>query len=344
MKLLKYFFFLLLIVFIAGSIYVATKNGTYQVQESRIFEVPPTLIYEEIANLETWQHWSWLNDAETNTSLGDTAVGTGAAISWENGQTIDQGTLRTTSTEAYRGLVQRLLFDAGLTDITSEMYWRLEPIEEGTRVSWGLRGEQNFKEKLTFFLRGDEIGKLFQPILTRDLATLESTLISKMEAYSINVNGVTRYGGGFYMYTTAAARLSEVPQKGAEMLEQVHSFMVENEISVNGNPFLIYHERDRDNGTAIFSAAIPTTSQVVPPAGSAVLNGYLPSQRVVKTTLRGNHKNSRQAWEEANRYIQENDLTLNPQGEAFEIFITDPLEEVNPALWVTEIYLPIQNE
>lgn len=342
MKILKYLFFLLLIVFIAGSIYVATKNGSYDVAESRILEVPPALIYQEITNYETWQQWSWLNDPETQISLGDTTVGTGAAIAWDNNRLLEEGNLQTTSTEAYTGLVQRLLFDAGLTHVTSEMYWNLESIEEGTRVSWGLRGEQNFKEKLSFTLRGQEIDELFRPILSRDLETLESQIKTKMEAYSIKVNGVTQYGGGFYMYTTAATRLSEVPQRGAEMLERVHAFMEENEISVNGNPFLIYHERDLDNGTAIISAAIPTPSQVVPPAGSSVLNGYLPSQRVVKTTLRGNHKNSYQAWEEGQRYIQENDLSADPQGEAFEIFITDPLEEVNPARWVTEIYLPIQ--
>lgn len=342
MKILKYFFFLLLIVFIAGSIYVATKNGSYQVEESHVFQVPPVLIYEEVTDYQTWPQWSWLNDSETEIFLGDTTTGTGAALSWQNSPRLEDGSLQTTSTEAYSGVVQQLLFDAGLTDITSEMYWSLDPVEQGTRVTWGIRGTQNFKEKLSFTLRGDEIDELFRPILSSDLERLESQLRTKMEAYTINVNGVTRFGGGFYMYTTAAARLSEIPKRGAEMLEQVNAFMEENDISVNGNPFLIYHERDNQNGTAIFSAAIPTTSQVVPPAGSSVLNGYLPSQRVVKTTLRGNHKNSRQAWEEGNRYIHENDLSLDPQGEAFEIFITDPLEEVNPALWVTEIYLPIQ--
>ena len=342
MKIFKYFFFLLLIVFIAGSIYVATKEASYQVEESRIYEVPPELLFEEISDYQTWQHWSWLNDPETQISFGDTTAGTGAVIYWDNAQVIDEGYLKTTSTEVYAGLVQQLSFDAGVADITGEMYWQLEPIEEGTRVTWGLRGDQNFKEKLAFTLRGDEISELFRPIFTRGLEALESRMRSKMEAYSINVNGVTQYGGGFYMYTTAAARLSEIPQRGAEMLERVNAFMQENEISVNGNPFLIYHDRDLENGTAIFSAAIPTPSQVVPPAGSSVLNGYLPSQRVVKTTLRGNHKNSGQAWDQARQYIQDNDLTLNHQGEAFEIFITDPLEEVNPALWVTEIYLPVQ--
>src|SRR5690625_4443044 len=101
MKILKYFFFLLLIVFIAGSIYVATKTGSYEVEETRIFEVPPALIYQEIANYETWQDWSWLKDPETQIQLGDTTVGTGATLAWNNNRFLEEGNLQTKSTDSY---------------------------------------------------------------------------------------------------------------------------------------------------------------------------------------------------------------------------------------------------
>ena len=341
MKILKYLFFLLLIVFIACSIYVATKDGSYHVEESRILEAPAPLLYEQISNYETWSSWSWMNDSDTNTIIGDTTQGEGARLHWENAQ-INDGSLLTVNSEPFARLNQRLVFDAGIAESTGEMYWILEPMEEGTRVTWGLKGEQNFKEKLAYTIRGEEIGEIFSPEFRDGLVALEENTMAKMEAFSVNVNGVTDHGGGFYMYSTTATRLSEVQHRGAEMLNQVRQYMQENDISVNGNPFLIYNERDEDNATAIFSAAVPTPSRVITPSGSPVLAGYLPAQKVLKTTLKGNHKNAKIAWDEAYKYIEENGLSPLAQGEAFEIFITDPAEEINPALWVTEIYIPLE--
>ena len=63
---------------------------------------------------------------------------------------------------------------------------------------------------------------------------------------------------------------------------------------------------------------------------------------MVKTTLKGHHKNASEAWESTYRYIEENNLMVDQQGQPFEIFITDISEVDNPALWITEIYIPVE--
>lgn len=341
MKILKYIFFLLLIVFIASSIYVATKDGTYHVEESRILEAPAPILFEQIDNYESWSSWSWVDDQEFNVILGDTTKGKGARLRWDSGD-IGDGSLLTTDSKPFARLEQRLIFDAGIAQSKGNMYWILEPVAEGTRVTLGLEGSQDFKEKLAYTLRNDEIEEIFAPYFRDALEALEQRTKAQMEAFSVNVNGITEHGGGFYMYSSTATRLSEVQHRGAQMLQQISQYMDENGISINGNPFLIYNERDKDNASAIFSAAIPTPSRVITPSGSPVLTGFLPAQRVLKTTLKGNHKNAQLAWNEAYKYIEENGLTPKLGGEAFEIFITDPVEEINPARWITEIYIPIE--
>lgn len=341
MKILKYIFFLLLIAFIASSIYVATKDGTYHVEESRILEAPAPLLFEQVNNYESWSSWSWLDSQEYNITLGDTTKGEGARLRWNSGD-IGDGSLLTINSESFARLEQRLVFDAGIAQSNGNMYWILEPVPEGTRVSIGLEGSQDFKEKLAYTLRSNEIEEIFAPKFREALETLEKRTKTKMEEFSVEINGITEHGGGFYMYSSTATRLSEVQHRGAEMLKEINHYMDENDISVNGNPFLIYNERDQDNASAIFSAAVPTPSRVITPSGSPVLTGFLPAQKVLKTTLKGNHKNAQLAWDEAYKYIEENELTLKLRGETFEIFITDPLEEINPARWVTEIYIPIE--
>ena len=81
---------------------------------------------------------------------------------------------------------------------------------------------------------------------------------------------------------------------------------------------------------------------MITPTGSEILTGYLEPQKVVKTTLKGHHKNVSEAWESTYRYIEENNLLVDPDGQPFEIFITDISEVDNPALWVTEIYIPVE--
>lgn len=341
MKILKYIFFLLLISFIASSIYVATKDDTYHVEESRILEAPAPLLFEQINNYESWSIWSWVGSQEFDVILGDTVQGEGARLRWENGE-INDGSLITTKSEPFARIDQKLVFDAGIAQSRGNMYWILEPVAEGTRVSLGLEGSQDFREKLAYTLRNDEIGEIFAPKFREALEALEHSTKTRMEEFSVNVNGITEHGGGFYMYSSTATRLSEVQHRGAEMLQQVSQYMDKNDISISGKPFLIYNERDKDNASAIFSAAIPTPSRVITPSGSQVLTGYLPAQKVLKTTLKGNHKNAQLAWDEAYKYIEENELTPKPGGETFEIFITDPVAEINPARWVTEIYIPIE--
>lgn len=342
MKILKYLLFLLLIVIIAGSIYIATKDGMYKIESSKVINAPAPMLYREVADLSNWETWSAWNDIEgiTMDSAGET-IGENAILSWQ-AEEIRDGSVITTTAVPYSRLEQRLTMQTIIGEAKGEITWTFTPQDEGTLVTWTMEGEQSFKEKLAYTVQDQDLTEVFLPIFTQSLDNLEQNVIAEMEAYSINVDGVTEHGGGYYMYTTTASRLGEVNTRAAKMIEQVKIYMNQNNISISGQPLIIYNQRDDRNGTTIFSTGVPTPSQVITPAGSEVLNGYLEPQKAVKTTLNGHHKNASQAWERTYRYIEENGLIVNSQGQPFEILITDPAEVENPAQWVTEIYIPVE--
>lgn len=342
MKIFKYLLFLFLIVFIAGSIYVATKDGDYSVESSKLINAPTTMLYREVADLSNWKAWNAWSDLEgMKMDLSENTSGEGAALIWE-ADDLKDGKIITTSAIPYSQIEQRLIMKTSMGEAEGTILWTFKPEDDQTLVTWSLSGSQTFKEKLAFTLQDKDFTEIFQPVFENSLKDLEKAVIRKMEKYSINVDGVTEHGGGYYMYTTTAAKLGEVNRNASKMIDQVSLYMKENNISINGKPFVIYNQRDERNGTTIFSAAVPTPSQVITPAGSPVLNGYLTPQKVVKTTLRGNNKNAAEAWEKAYRYIEENGLEVDPQGQAFEIYVTNPLKVDNPAMWVTEIYIPVK--
>ena len=57
MKILKYLFFLLLIVVIGGSIYFGTQDGNYDVVASKIIPAPPQLVFDQVNDLTTSEKW-----------------------------------------------------------------------------------------------------------------------------------------------------------------------------------------------------------------------------------------------------------------------------------------------
>jgi len=341
MKILKYLLFLLLIVFIAGSIYVATKDGDYLMEKSRVIPAPASLLYKEVNEMANWEEWSyWGSEEDIVVSLRQPASGETSGFSWENSQ-MGSGSITTVSAIPDKSLEQQLVINGSISNIKIDLYWKFEPVEEGTKVTWGVKDDLNFKEKLALTLRDANLTELLQPKLERGLENLEELVIQKMEEYNINVDGVTQHGGGFYMYMTTATRTPEVYSKAGEMIDQVSLFMRANNISIDGKPFILYNQRDERSDTSIFSAAVPTPSQVLTPEGSSVLNGYLPAQKTVKITLNGNFKNAPEAWQEGYRYIEENGLAVNPEAAPFEVFYNNPDTDENPALWITEIYIPI---
>lgn len=342
MKILKYLLFLILIVFIAGSIYVATKDGFYEIETTKLINAPTPLLFKEVADLENWKGWNaWAGQEGININVSDPSNDEGASFEWQADYLRD-GRIMTTAIIPYSRIEQALVMQTSIGEAKGDITWSFEPEDGQTRVTWRMEGSQSFKEKLAFTLQDKDMDEIFQPIFEESLENLEQNIIQKMEEYSINVQGVTEHGGGYYLYTTTAARLGEVSAKAAEMITQVTIFMDENNISRSGRPFVIYNQRDDRNGTTIFSAAVPTPSQIITPAGSEILNAYLEPQKAVKTTLKGHHRNAAEAWERTYRYIEENGLMVDPQGQPFEIFITNPAEVDNPALWVTEIYIPVE--
>lgn len=342
MKILKYLFFLLLIVIIAGAIYIATKDGEYHVEETTIVNAPLPVVFNEVNNYYNWETWGpWSNETDDLiVDFNPVTHGEGGGFSWKS-ENLGDGSIITRKVLIDNLIEQDVVHNPSFAESKGNMYWNFEKVEEGTKVTLGMSGSQSFREKLAFAFKDISIGELLKPRFKKTLENLNSSLINKMSVYSINVDGVTTHGGGFYMYSTTATRLSQVPDQMKKMVTDVRNYMETNNISQQGDPFVLYNSWDEQNNSAIYSVGIFTPSLVITPADSNILNGMMPSQEVVKTTLKGDYDNLKEAWDMAHRYINENNLQIDEESQPFEVYRTNPDSIVNPANWVTEIYIPL---
>jgi len=343
MKIFKYLLFLTLIFIIGASIYIATKDGKFQVERKLMMEAPQEVVFNEVNNFTTWKNWEpWSQEADDMIiDYGERTSGEGASYSWQS-EEMGEGNMKTTKANPHNSIEQEITFITPFGQSTSEVYWEFETQGDSTLVTWGMIGEQSFMEKAAFLFQDESLADMMQPMLAKGLNNLQEDISIKMNSYSINIDGLTKHGGGYYMYITTASKISQVNERMQNMISEVGNFMSANNIEKVGKPFILYNEWNEDHGTAIYSAAYFTPSEVITTAESSVLNGFMPNQRTLKTTLKGDYENLKEAWDSSYAYLQKNGLKADEDAKAFEVYLTGPNDNANPAEWITTIYIPLE--
>ena len=342
MKIVKYLFFLLLIVVIGGAVYFGTKDGSFNVKSTKTIQAPVSLVFEKANDYKSWEQWGpWMeNDPKMEINYGAKTEGEGASYSWKS-EIEGNGAMKTLVVAENDSIIQEITFHTPIGNSSSEVYWQFTPTEAGaTEVTWGMRGEQSFMEKVFMSFQPDDFNTMLRSMFNSGLNRMDELVQNEMNEYSIVVEGIKEYGGGYYMFTTTASKTSEIGEKMGPMLGKVMAFMEQNNIQQTGMPFSIYNEWDETNGTTIFSAAIPVKERIIVTEGD-VLCGYMEPLSAVKTVLTGNYTHLQKAYEKAEMYISENSLLKDPAHKPFEIYANDPGNFPNPADWKTEIYIPV---
>ncbi len=313
MKFIKYILFLLLIAIIGLSIYIAVQPNSYVLTTNRNIKAPAAVIFETIADTATTDHSAFWKKTEQ---------------------------LKSASNEAPKFIQQNYTSkDIG----NSELSWKLRPNGDGTtEVSRTISAyDLSFIYKAKSIFSGSSRDELMKQ-MSDDLKQLEDEVVESMKVYSIKVDGLTEYGGGFYMYKTTSASASNISNMMARQYAEIMNFMQDHNVPMAGMPFTIYNEMD-DNGNVIMSNAIPVRDKVIVADDSNVLCGYIEKTRALKATLKGDYTNLGEAWKVAMKYLKDNNLEQSEQ-HPFEIYLNDPGSTPNPADYLTEIYIPIKEQ
>lgn len=342
MKLLKYLLFLILIVLIGGAVYFGTKDGKYDLKESKIINAPNSVIFNKINDLRSWEEWGpWKKEDSTMIfSFPEQTMGEGASYSWTG---MIDGSVKTTSVTLNKEILQDLTLITPGGERNPKVYWNFEDVDGGTKVTWGIKGEHTFMDKAYYAFSDMDFDVDMKKMHVDGLEGIAKAVEEDMKKYTITVEGIKEHGGGYYMYTTAATKLGEIGSKMGPMMDKVFGFIQQYRITMAGMPFTIYNEWDEANGTVIFSTAIPVNERIIVIQGD-VLCGYMEPLTAVKTVLMGNYTNLAEAYQKAQEYVAQNNLVADPSKKMFEVYSNDPDSVPNPAEWLTEIYVPVYKD
>jgi effector-binding domain-containing protein len=346
MKLIKYLLFLLLLFIVGGVIFFGTKDSKFDVSETKIINAPAEIIYDQVKDFKNWQNWGpWFQiDPNIQISQSEKSEGEGTTYAWKSKhEALGSVSIETKKVIPLKEIHQEISVETMLGVSKSEVYWRFEGTEEQgqTKVTWGVKGDPSFLEKIIMSFRAHHVATGVGILFPKGLSNLDTMVIKEINKFVINVEGITNYDGGFYMYTTSASKISEINSKLGQMLGEVSDFVDEQNLQRTGLPFTIYNEIDEMNATAIYSTCVPVANKAITLNGSTVLCGYMPQLTALKTTLKGNYNYLEKAYDKANEYLNANNLQLHPTEKMFEVYKNDPSLVSNPADWLTEIYIPI---
>jgi len=339
MKTFKFLILLLLVFIIGFCIYIAVQPNSFEVIRSKTIKAPQSVVYNNVIDFKNWEAWnSWKEEnPETIITLSEQTEGVGGSYSWEDEDGV--GNMKTTATEAMNSITQEMQFgDFPSADVN----WNLKPNEDGsTEVTWTITGEDlPFQFKMfSAFMGGME--KQIGPYFERGLTLLDSVLQAEMKVYSVKVAGITQHSGGYYLYNTTSCKFSEFEKNMKSMLPKVGAYAVTHNVTMAGPPFILYHKWDEENDAMIFSCCVPTNSKIISDE-VGILTGKLDSFRAVKTVLKGDYKNLKEAWEATMKYIAANNLEIVEGGAMLETYSKDPMRHPNPADWLTEIYVEVK--
>ncbi|WP_339632850.1 GyrI-like domain-containing protein [Bizionia echini] len=338
MKTIKYILFLLLIIIIGVSIYIAVQPNEYSVTRTRTITAPSQVIYKHAIDFNTWNTWfPWVEkNSETKMVATDSSSNMGQTYSWKTND--KKGSIKTVESIPYQSIEQTLI----LNDMApSNVIWEFKQNSaKETEVSWTLAADNlSFYEKGLAILNGS-YEKILGPDLERGLHELERVVLAAMDVYSIKIDGIAQHGGGFYIYTTTSSKISDLQTTINKVMPRVKSYAIKNNIAMAGAPYINYHKWDEVNNAVMFSFCIPTTTEVTT-TQSDILTGQFEPFKAVKTTLKGNYTNLKEAWDKTNAYLKQYNLEASENGPMLEVYLTEPSQKPNPANWITEIYIAI---
>jgi effector-binding domain-containing protein/ribosome-associated toxin RatA of RatAB toxin-antitoxin module len=329
-----------MLLIVVGAIYLATLNGTYDVKRSRIINAEPEVVFNEINDYKNWKDWGpWYEQDSTIVPKYDAnTIGKGAGYSWTRKKE-GGGSMETVDVEKPNRINQVVYFKTPFGEMKSDILWIMDKVDEGTNVTWEMKGEIDFFYR--FMTKGME--KQMGPMLERGLELLGKNIEDEVKIYSIQTDGVIDYSGGFYLYNTTSSRIEEIGAKYPGMLSKIDAFIKENSIRTTGAPFTLYHKYDELNGTAMYSVCYPVSERINTPTDTDILSGFMESGKYYKTILKGSYMNSKEAWTKANAAVEDLSEYQNKEnGEPFELYVNSPIETPSPADLITEVYIPVE--
>lgn len=327
---------LIIIIVLLGIVLIPPlfMPGELVVEKSRVMKAAPEVIWDQVNCLKNWENWDfWHQDPNIVGYYEGPECGVGAKNIWTMKDSTGGGMQTITVSEPYSLIKTELDFgEMG----TADAEFRMEQVEEGTKVTWNFRSDSLYP-----------LGRWFSTLLIKPgLETAYEQGLVNLDSLTMNMKPAPSWTTGevtIEEVTGMAAIAMEVsvpPEKIADAMGssfgRLMQYCGEQNVEIAGPPFSIWYEWEGD--IMVFDCALPVSEPLKPVKGIKPITTY--SGKVVTVEHHGPYETTQYSWEKLGKYIAENNMETN--GDPWEVYITDPGQEPDPSKWVTKLYWPVK--
>lgn len=315
--------------------------GSYHVERSIVIKTDvgiPFTLAKDFREWDKWLPWHKLDTAMAKT-YSDNQGSEGSWYSWdsENPQA-GKGKVTIIKLTENEYIENEMAFDGMGTSVAT---FRFEPVEEGTKVTWGLDGNGKgmpwywqIPSKYFNLMMDGMVGKDFE----KGLATMKEVSESMPASEKIA-------GFDIEERVMAPVKLAGIREKikTTEMnsnlfgkwFGQISQAMQKQKLTPAGAPRTIYHQYGPKQVEV--EAAIPV-AELGKDEGIVIFH-ETPQTNVLVVKYYGDYSKVESVYMAAYDYIKAKGKSST--GAPMEIYITDPMMEKDTAKWLTEIVFPL---
>ncbi|WP_394757877.1 GyrI-like domain-containing protein [Flavobacterium sp.] len=311
MRIAKYIFLLLLLVTATLSVFVATKDGTYFIEKSKVINVPRATVFSYVSDSKNWETYNpWkqeINKVKIQQIFGTDSI---------------------TKTIAING-------------VDSEIHIKFNDTLKNTKITWSTKGKLSFKDKfLSIINKGTHND--FAEMFDKGLTDLNTVLTTEINSFNIKMNGFVNRDTIFYIQRPVSCKIEELPAKIKNVLPKLKQLLTATNTAQKGDPFIIYHSKDSLNNKITFSIAIPTKYKIFTSSESDIYSGQTNPFQAVKATVTGNYNHKKEAIDKIFEFMSQNRLEQSDRHKIVEIIPVNSSTEKFASKWITEIYIPVR--
>lgn len=344
MKVLKIIIGIIVVLVVLLVAYFMTLDSAYKVERSAKINAPASLVMEHIANFKEWEAWSpWkAKDPEAKYTFSGPESGVGASMSWVtslpddsagSANYIGEGGMEISELNGSESVKYTLTFKKPW-ESSSTGGFELSEDNGVTTVRWYDTGE------LPFIMRpmGAMMDGMIGPDFEKGLAFLkthveEHAAMAPKSDYVIEEITVESFP---YLAITDSITVDQISSTLGAMYGKIQEYLKSQQIEMAGAPFAIYHTWDYK--TTKMTGGIPVAEEVK--GSDEIQSGMSYAGPALKVVHMGSYEGTGNAHEAIDVYMQANGKEM--VGAPWEVYVTDPMTEMDTSKWVTEIYYPVK--
>ncbi len=323
------------------------------VERSALINSSQAKLFDYLNTTKNFNQWSpWFEmDPNGDYKFSGPEMGVGGILAWD-GEKTGKGTQEIVESNPYQNIKLKLIFDGQPPAYAS---YKLEPVEGGTKVTWGFDTSLNGPvEKYMGLMMDSFVGDMYDKGLDNLKAKVEAMPdgVSMIEANLSNKSEQVRTNDMYqpevievepfdiaYIASRADFDGDLISKELAASYGKIIGLMTKNGINFAGSPLAITTGGSPEEGFWAFEAALPVDKVIVTDEGDEIQFKKTYGGKAVKLVHKGPYMDMASSYKKLAEFVYGNNLV--PNGNVWEQYVSDPGNTPEEEL-MTHLFFPVK--